>query len=75
MYNLQIFDPPYCTGIVHRDLKPENILLSGSMHILITDFGSGLILRQDKVRRRGGERVRENCVVRMSQYGWEKRAG
>ena len=75
MYNVHIFDPPYCTGIVHRDLKPENILLSGSMHILITDFGSGLILRQDKVRRGGGERVRENCVVRMSQYGWEKRAG
>jgi 3-phosphoinositide dependent protein kinase-1 len=38
-----------CTGIVHRDLKPENILLSGSMHILITDFGSGLILRQPEV--------------------------
>jgi serine/threonine protein kinase len=38
-----------CTGIVHRDLKPENILLSGSMHILITDFGSGLILRQQEV--------------------------
>jgi serine/threonine protein kinase len=37
-------------GIVHRDLKPENILLSGTMHILITDFGSGLILRQDQVR-------------------------
>jgi serine/threonine protein kinase len=39
----------HCTGIVHRDLKPENILLSSSMHILITDFGSGLILRQPEV--------------------------
>mmetsp|Transcript_51503 Transcript_51503/g.129217 ORF Transcript_51503/g.129217 Transcript_51503/m.129217 type:complete len:557 (+) Transcript_51503:35-1705(+) len=25
--------------IIHRDLKPENILLSGSGHILLTDFG------------------------------------
>ena len=65
MYNLHIFDPPYCTGIVHRDLKPENILLSGSMHILITDFGSGLILRQDKVRRGGeGKRmVSVFCII------------
>lgn len=45
---LQAVEHLHRLGIVHRDLKPENILLSGSMHILITDFGSGLILRQDK---------------------------
>jgi len=33
-------------SIIHRDLKPENILLSGSMHILLTDFGSAKIVSE-----------------------------
>ena len=32
-----------------RDLKPENILLDRTMHIMLTDFGSGKILKTDEV--------------------------
>lgn len=34
---------------VYRDLKPENILLNENMHILITDFGSAKILKENEV--------------------------
>ncbi|XP_025113107.1 3-phosphoinositide-dependent protein kinase 1-like [Pomacea canaliculata] len=47
-------------GIIHRDLKPENILLRESMHIMITDFGSAKILKNDVVDGEGGENPKGN---------------
>lgn len=38
-------------GIVHRDLKPENLLLSDLMDILVTDFGSAQIYKDQDQNR------------------------
>jgi len=57
-------------GIVHRDLKPENILLDQNMHILLTDFGSGKILKTDELNQSDEEIManRRASFVGTAQY-------
>ncbi|XP_023343921.1 3-phosphoinositide-dependent protein kinase 1 [Eurytemora carolleeae] len=55
---IQALEHLHNIGIVHRDLKPENLLLTRDMHILLTDFGSGMILRKEEV-----DRVEEEITV------------
>eukprot|EP00088_Acartia_fossae_P037728 TRINITY_DN3896_c0_g1_i11.p1 TRINITY_DN3896_c0_g1~~TRINITY_DN3896_c0_g1_i11.p1 ORF type:complete len:536 (-),score=99.67 TRINITY_DN3896_c0_g1_i11:809-2416(-) len=56
-------------GIVHRDLKPENILLDRNMHILLTDFGSGKILKTDELENGPDEEAnRRASFVGTAQY-------
>jgi len=57
-------------GIVHRDLKPENILLDRNMHILLTDFGSGKIVKKDELNGSDEEMMvnRRTSFVGTAQY-------
>jgi 3-phosphoinositide dependent protein kinase-1 len=61
-------------GIIHRDLKPENILFDERMHVLITDFGSAKILKEDPesgVKSHCDEQLqcqRRNSFVGTAQY-------
>lgn len=60
-------------GVIHRDLKPENILLNEHMHILITDFGSSKIVKDEQVdgdnNAAGGKAAaRRNSFVGTAQY-------
>lgn len=56
--------------IIHRDLKPENILISGTGHILLSDFGSAKFLDRVEVKKLElpTERKRRSSFVGTAQY-------
>ncbi|KAF1744394.1 hypothetical protein MXB_2646 [Myxobolus squamalis] len=51
---LKVVSHMHAHNLVHRDLKPENILLTSDQHLLVSDFGFAVQLKEN-------ERLRDLC--------------
>jgi eukaryotic-like serine/threonine-protein kinase len=50
----------HAVGVLHKDLKPANVLVSGdaaTLHVRLTDFGSGHLLEPDRLDQLGITRL------------------
>ena len=48
--------------------QPENILLTDDMHIKLTDFGSGVIVENDKISQTNGNDCGKKSIERKNSF-------